>query len=92
VGGMAKIRDRTEDFKDAVRHTAVSLGYNEVKKKNCFISSFKLCFAEFCVVWMRMWMWLLFDRPNWQPLWRPLSFINHGKGHRLLKLLLKRFV
>ena len=28
---MAKIRDRTEDFKDAVRHTAVSLGYNEVK-------------------------------------------------------------
>ncbi|KAJ6892055.1 hypothetical protein NC651_025293 [Populus alba x Populus x berolinensis] len=28
---MAKIRDRTEDFKDAVRHTAVSLGYNESK-------------------------------------------------------------
>lgn len=28
---MAKIRDRTEDFKDAVRHTAVSLGYNEAK-------------------------------------------------------------
>ncbi|TXG49870.1 hypothetical protein EZV62_025745 [Acer yangbiense] len=26
---MAKIRDRTEDFKDAVRHIAVSLGYNE---------------------------------------------------------------
>ncbi|KAH7548171.1 hypothetical protein JRO89_XS14G0077600 [Xanthoceras sorbifolium] len=28
---MAKIRDRTEDFKDAVRHTAVSLGYNELE-------------------------------------------------------------
>jgi phenylalanyl-tRNA synthetase beta subunit len=28
---MAKIRDRTEDFKDAVRHIAISLGYNEVK-------------------------------------------------------------
>ncbi|EEF39434.1 Syntaxin-81, putative [Ricinus communis] len=28
---MARIRDRTEDFKDAVRHTAVSLGYNESK-------------------------------------------------------------
>ncbi|KAK4834967.1 hypothetical protein QYF36_003264 [Acer negundo] len=28
---MAKIRDRTEDFKDAVRHIAVSLGYNESK-------------------------------------------------------------
>ncbi|KAG6763733.1 hypothetical protein POTOM_031172 [Populus tomentosa] len=26
---MAKIRDRTEDFKDAVRHSAISLGYNE---------------------------------------------------------------
>ncbi|XP_050212102.1 syntaxin-81 [Mercurialis annua] len=28
---MARVRDRTEDFKDAVRHTAVSLGYNEPK-------------------------------------------------------------
>ncbi|KAG5239913.1 syntaxin [Salix suchowensis] len=28
---MAKIRDRTEDFKDAVRHSAISLGYNESK-------------------------------------------------------------
>ncbi|OWM69994.1 hypothetical protein CDL15_Pgr025843 [Punica granatum] len=28
---MAKFRDRTDDFKDAVRHTAVSLGYNESK-------------------------------------------------------------
>ncbi|XP_065856291.1 syntaxin-81 [Euphorbia lathyris] len=28
---MAKVRDRTEDFKDLVRHTAVSLGYNESK-------------------------------------------------------------
>lgn len=27
---MARVRDRTEDFKDAVRHTAVSLGYDEV--------------------------------------------------------------
>ncbi|XP_011039007.1 PREDICTED: syntaxin-81-like [Populus euphratica] len=26
---MAKIRDRTEDFKDALRHSAISLGYNE---------------------------------------------------------------
>lgn len=34
---MAKIRDRTEDFKDAVRHTAVSLEYNEV---NFLIFSF----------------------------------------------------
>ncbi|XP_024018231.1 syntaxin-81 [Morus notabilis] len=28
---MAKVRDRTEDFKDAVRHTALSLGYDESK-------------------------------------------------------------
>ncbi|KAJ4713514.1 syntaxin-81 [Melia azedarach] len=28
---MARIRDRTEDFKDVVRHTAVSLGYDEPK-------------------------------------------------------------
>ncbi|KAL5555194.1 hypothetical protein UlMin_037430 [Ulmus minor] len=28
---MANIRDRTEDFKDAVRHTALSLGYDESK-------------------------------------------------------------
>nr|TKS17597.1 syntaxin 81 family protein [Populus alba] len=28
---MAKIRDRTEDFKDAVRHSAISLGYNELE-------------------------------------------------------------
>ncbi|KAK4750182.1 hypothetical protein SAY87_027631 [Trapa incisa] len=28
---MAKYRDRTEDFKDAVRHTAMNLGYNESK-------------------------------------------------------------
>ncbi|KAL9365272.1 hypothetical protein Peur_043145 [Populus x canadensis] len=28
---MAKIRDRTEDFKDAVRHIAISLGYNETR-------------------------------------------------------------
>uniref|UniRef100_A0A6N2LQG5 SNARE-complex protein Syntaxin-18 N-terminal domain-containing protein n=1 Tax=Salix viminalis TaxID=40686 RepID=A0A6N2LQG5_SALVM len=28
---MAKIRDRTEDFKDAVRHSAISLAYNESK-------------------------------------------------------------
>ncbi|KAI6676260.1 hypothetical protein NL676_037056 [Syzygium grande] len=28
---MAKIRDRTEDFKDAVRQSAMSLGYNESK-------------------------------------------------------------
>lgn len=27
---MAKYRDRTEDFKDAVRRTAMNLGYNEV--------------------------------------------------------------
>lgn len=27
---MAKFRDRTEDFKDVVRHCAISLGYNEV--------------------------------------------------------------
>ncbi|KAF2296206.1 hypothetical protein GH714_036719 [Hevea brasiliensis] len=26
---MTRVRDRTEDFKDAVRHTAASLGYNE---------------------------------------------------------------
>ncbi|XP_031115681.1 syntaxin-81-like isoform X1 [Ipomoea triloba] len=29
--GMAKIRDRTEDFKDTVHRTAVSLGYDESK-------------------------------------------------------------
>lgn len=29
--GMAKFRDRTEDFKDVVRHCAISLGYNESK-------------------------------------------------------------
>ncbi|KAF3433543.1 hypothetical protein FNV43_RR24645 [Rhamnella rubrinervis] len=28
---MAKVRDRTEDFKDAVRHAALSLGYDESK-------------------------------------------------------------
>ncbi|XP_022133683.1 syntaxin-81 [Momordica charantia] len=28
---MAKFKDRTEDFKDVVRHCAVSLGYNESK-------------------------------------------------------------
>lgn len=28
---MAKIRDRTEDFKDAVRQSAISMGYNESK-------------------------------------------------------------
>lgn len=28
---MSKVRDRTEDFKDAVRQTALSLGYNESK-------------------------------------------------------------
>ncbi|KAG8644985.1 syntaxin-81 [Manihot esculenta] len=28
---MTKVRDRTEDFKDAVRQAAVSLGYNESK-------------------------------------------------------------
>ncbi|XVE52567.1 hypothetical protein DITRI_Ditri02bG0131900 [Diplodiscus trichospermus] len=28
---MSRFRDRTEDFKDAVRHTAISLGYNESK-------------------------------------------------------------
>ncbi|THG14340.1 hypothetical protein TEA_021894 [Camellia sinensis var. sinensis] len=28
---MARIRDRTEDFKDAVHRTALSLGYNEAK-------------------------------------------------------------
>ena len=27
---MAKFRDRTEDFKDVVRHCAISLEYNEV--------------------------------------------------------------
>jgi hypothetical protein len=52
VGGMAKIRDRTEDFKDAVRHTAVSLGYNEVKKivsfplSNYVLLNFVLCGCE----------------------------------------------
>ncbi|GLT35150.1 hypothetical protein SLA2020_096280 [Shorea laevis] len=28
---MSRFRDRTEDFKDSVRHTAISLGYNESK-------------------------------------------------------------
>ncbi|KAL6290131.1 hypothetical protein ACE6H2_007641 [Prunus campanulata] len=28
---MSKVRDRIEDFKDAVRHSALSLGYNESK-------------------------------------------------------------
>ncbi|KAH9766756.1 Syntaxin-81 [Citrus sinensis] len=28
---MARIRDRTEDFKDVARHTAVSLGYDELE-------------------------------------------------------------
>jgi len=42
---MAKIRDRTEDFKDAVRHTAVSLGYNEVKKKKLFHFLFQIMFC-----------------------------------------------
>lgn len=28
--GMAKVRDRTEDFKDAVNRGALSLGFNEV--------------------------------------------------------------
>lgn len=28
---MARVRDRTEDFKDAVRQSAISLGYNESK-------------------------------------------------------------
>ncbi|KAM7271504.1 hypothetical protein ACFE04_030718 [Oxalis oulophora] len=28
---MAKVRDRTEDFKDAVRHSAHSVGYSEAK-------------------------------------------------------------
>ncbi|KAG8644983.1 hypothetical protein MANES_10G019100v8 [Manihot esculenta] len=28
---MTKVRDRTEDFKDAVRQAAVSLGYNELE-------------------------------------------------------------
>ena len=27
---MARIRDRTEDFKDAIHRTALSMGYNEV--------------------------------------------------------------
>ncbi|RVW60842.1 Syntaxin-81 [Vitis vinifera] len=36
---MAKIRDRTEDFKDVVRQTALSLGYNESKMAS-ILSSF----------------------------------------------------
>lgn len=28
---MARVRDRTEDFKDAVRQSARSLGYDEVR-------------------------------------------------------------
>lgn len=36
---MAKIRDRTEDFKDVVRQTALSLGYNE-SKMAAILSSF----------------------------------------------------
>ncbi|KAM1588529.1 hypothetical protein FF1_027586 [Malus domestica] len=28
---MSKVRDRMEDFKDAVRHSAISMGYNESK-------------------------------------------------------------
>ena len=40
---MARIRDRTEDFKDVVRHTAVSLGYDEV----CLLSQFILSLNVF---------------------------------------------
>ncbi|KAJ0678381.1 hypothetical protein HanOQP8_Chr12g0447321 [Helianthus annuus] len=29
---MAKVRDRTEDFKDAVNRGALSLGFNEAKR------------------------------------------------------------
>lgn len=40
---MAKIRDRTGEFKDAVRHSAISLGYKEVKFSIIlFICFFKL--------------------------------------------------
>jgi len=93
---MAKIRDRTEDFKDAVRHIAISLGYNEVK-----ILIFLLLFYSFASsnysfllisMVLNLELWLLFDRPDWQLLWRLLLFINHGKDHRLLELLLKRYV
>ena len=46
---MSRVRDRTEDLKDAVRQTALSLGYNEVCLPLGFISSlimFMMCFLQ----------------------------------------------
>lgn len=93
---MAKIRDRTEDFKDAVRHIAISLGYNEVKILIFLLLFYSFASSNFSFLLISMVLnlelWLLFDRPDWQLLWRLLLFINHGKDHRLLELLLKRYV
>lgn len=36
---MGRVRDRTEDFKDAVRHSARSLGYDEVSSLVLFFYS-----------------------------------------------------
>ena len=93
---MAKIRDRTEDFKDAVRRSAISLGYNEVKILIflLFFYSFASSNYSFLLISMvlNLELWLLFDSQDWQLLWRLLLFINHGKDHRLLELLFKRYV
>lgn len=37
IEGMAKIRDRTEDFKDAARRAALNLEYNEVLPLSVFV-------------------------------------------------------
>ncbi|KAK3231119.1 hypothetical protein Dsin_003000 [Dipteronia sinensis] len=60
---MAKIRDRTEDFKDAVRHTAVSLGYNENPVSTLVVAEFlksmsiNVHLSELaCIVYANSWI------------------------------------
>lgn len=44
---MAKVRDRTEDFKDSVRRAALNLGYNEVPFASHWLWFSIMIFQEF---------------------------------------------
>lgn len=60
---MAKIRDRTEDFKDAVRQSAMSLGYNEVRSPLYILilcTFLNLCRAQKRSIWQDMHMSILY--------------------------------
>ena len=49
---MSRIRDRTEDLKDAVRKTALSLEYSEVRLSFGLI--FSLIIYMMCFLWWKL--------------------------------------